>query len=91
MAGRVGFEPTEAFTSLDFKSSALNRSAIYPFIYLLLTTLFDLWFFNGLRDCKSLTNRYVAALKSGSFCSCCCLSHIVILVYFLAKAMYNVS
>ncbi len=32
MAGRVGFEPTEAFTSLDFKSSALDQLSHLPII-----------------------------------------------------------
>ena len=31
-AGRVGFEPTEAFTSLDFKSSALDQLSHLPII-----------------------------------------------------------
>lgn len=30
MAEEVGFEPTDAFTSTDFKSAALSRSAIPP-------------------------------------------------------------
>ena len=30
LADGVGFEPTDAFTSLVFKTSALNRSATHP-------------------------------------------------------------
>ena len=30
MADGVGFEPTDAFTSLVFKTSALNHSATHP-------------------------------------------------------------
>lgn len=30
MAEEVGFEPTDAFTSTDFKSAALSHSAIPP-------------------------------------------------------------
>ena len=31
MAERVGFEPTDAFTSLDFKARAFDHSAISPY------------------------------------------------------------